>query len=66
MSKRSIARNMAKRRMKIAGIVDTNKMMHQKGSNGEQLWKAFVKKNTHVNGENVPREKGGKDSAVQD
>lgn len=51
MSKRSIARNMAKRRMKIAGVKDTNKMMHEKGSNGEQLWKAFVKKNTHVNGE---------------
>ena len=48
MSKRSIARNMAKNRMRKAGIVDTNKMMSNKGSNGEQLWKSFVKPNTRV------------------
>ena len=48
MSKRSIARNMAKVRMKKAGVVDTNKMMSKKGSNGEQLWKSFVKPNTRV------------------
>ena len=48
MSKRSIARNMAKSRMKKAGIINTNKMMHEKGSNGEQLWKSFAKSNTRV------------------
>ena len=49
MSKRSIARNMAKSRMKKMGIVDTNKMMSQQGSNGEKLWKSFVKKGTRIN-----------------
>ena len=48
MGKRSIARNMAKARMKKSGIINTNKMMHERGSNGEQLWKSFVKANTRV------------------
>lgn len=49
MGKRSIARNIAKSRMRKMGIVDANKMMSKQGSNGEQLWKSFVKKGTHIN-----------------
>lgn len=47
-SLRALARGVAKRRMKKAGIVRVSKAMSSKGSDGEKLWRSFVKKGTKV------------------
>lgn len=48
-SLRALARGVAKKRMAKTGIVKVNKAMHHVGSNGEKLWRSYVKPGTRVN-----------------
>jgi hypothetical protein len=47
-SLRALARGVAKKRMKKAGIVKVNRAMSHLGSNGEALWRSFVKPGTRA------------------
>lgn len=45
-SLRALARGVAKKRMAKSGMMRVNKAMSSEGSNGEKLWRSFVKKGT--------------------